>query len=285
MYTQPQNVELAQGTVSQNVTVIALEASQLWVRDTGPIFIKDVRNGLTTALGMNFNYWGGKLPRDGDEAVSEKIASTMGTPFLAAPFQAEGGGIEVDGEGTLLATESSIVNPNRNPGLSKQHLEDHFRLTLGVKKTVWLPGLKGYELTDYHIDALARFLCPGTVLLGKPPANADKKVINTYREAKSILDQETDSQGRPLRIMEVLEPDLTKISGDDFHETIASYANYLVVNGGLILPRFGVGEADDEAFEHFREYFPSRKVVQVDINMLPKLGGGIHCATQQVPVI
>ncbi|KAH7010156.1 hypothetical protein EDB80DRAFT_714555 [Ilyonectria destructans] len=288
MYTQHRNVKMAQGTVSQDVKVVGLEASQLWVRDTGPVFVKDVRNGQALALSMNFNYWGGKLPREGDETAADKIASTMSIPVFTAPFQAEGGGIEVDGEGTLLATESSIINSNRNPGLSKQQLEDHFSLALGVKKTVWLPGIRDYDITDYHIDALARFLRPGTVLLGKPPANAEAEVISAYEEARRILSQETDSHGRAFQIEEILEPDLSKIPGEHFGETgetVASYVNYLVVNGGLIVPRFGVGDADDEALQCFRELFPSRQVVQVDINTLPKLGGGIHCATQQVPAI
>ncbi|KAK7408954.1 hypothetical protein QQX98_008898 [Neonectria punicea] len=282
MYTLPEQVKLAQDTVSRKVTVVGLEACHLWVRDSGPVFVKNTSDGETTALSMNFNYWGGKLPRDGDEKVAERIASATNSPLFVAPFQTEGGAIEVDGEGTLLATESSIFNSNRNPGLSKQQLEDHFNLTLGVKKTIWVPGLKDYDLTDYHIDALARFLAPGTVLLGKPPANAHNSVVNAYRQARDVFRQETDSQGRRVQIVEVVEPDLAKVPGRHFGYTIASYANYLVVNGGIIVPRFNVGEADDEAVEIFRHHFPIRKIVPVQINTLPKLGGGIHCATQQV---
>ncbi|KAK7428062.1 hypothetical protein QQZ08_005494 [Neonectria magnoliae] len=282
MYTRPEQVKLAQDTVSQNVTVVGLEACHLWVRDSGPIFVKNTGDGETTALSMNFNYWGGKLPRDGDQNVAENIASVTNSPLLVAPFQAEGGAIEVDGEGTLLATESSIINSNRNPGLSKQQLEDHFNLTLGVTKTIWVPGLKDYDLTDYHIDALARFLAPGTVLLGKPPANAHNSVVNAYKETKEVFSQETDSRGKRLRIVEVVEPDLAKIPGAHFGYTIASYVNYLVVNGGVIVPRFNVKDADGNAVELFRRHFPGRQIVQVEVNTLPKLGGGIHCATQQV---
>ncbi|KPM41892.1 hypothetical protein AK830_g4640 [Neonectria ditissima] len=282
MYTRPEHVGLAQNTVSREVTVVGLEACHLWVRDTGPIFVKKIDNGETTALGLNFNYWGGKLPRDGDENVAENIVSETHHSHVVAPFQGEGGAIEVDGEGTLLATESSIINTNRNPGISKQQLEEYFNLVLGVTKTIWLPGLKGYDLTDYHIDAFARFLAPGTVLLGKPPANAHDLVLKAYREANDVLSRETDSRGRRLHVVEVMEPDLTKVPGEHFGFTIASYVNYLVVNEGLIVPRFNVGEADEEALDVFRGHFPDRKIVQVDINALPKMGGGIHCATQQV---
>ncbi|KAI5467236.1 hypothetical protein BGZ63DRAFT_370696 [Mariannaea sp. PMI_226] len=283
MYTREKHVKLAQETVSTNVTVVGLEARQLWVRDTGPVIVKAYATGRTTGLCLNFNYWGAKLPQEGDELAATKMLSDMDLPVHVAPFHAEGGAIEVDGEGTLLATESSIINSNRNPDVDKAQLEHHFYDVFGVKKTIWIPGVKGLEMTDYHIDALARFVEPGTVMLSKPPIKAEKAVRKAYAEAKAILSRELDAEGRQLRIIEVAEPDLADVVGSEFGESVASYANYLVVNGGIIMPRFGVQPADDEAFELFTHLFPGREVVQVHINALPNTGGGIHCATQQIP--
>ncbi|KAL2692480.1 hypothetical protein Neosp_002890 [[Neocosmospora] mangrovei] len=285
MYTKPQNVDKARDTVSENVTVRPLEASQLWVRDTGPIIVKNLSDDSRAGLSLSFNYWGDKLESQGDEEVASGVLKDMGVNAFTAGFRAEGGGFEVDGQGTLLATESAIINPNRNPGLSKSDIEAQFKEYLGIEKTIWLRGIKGYEMTDYHIDALARFISPGKVLLGRMPETADKVLVEAYQEARETLESATDASGNRIQIIEVAEPHPKELRGEHFFETVASYANYLLVNGGIIIPRFGVGKADDDALELFKQCFPDREVVQVDINTVPKLGGGIHCSTQQVPLI
>ncbi|KAM0426321.1 hypothetical protein ACHAPT_008361 [Fusarium lateritium] len=285
MYTKARNVDEAKNTVSSNVTVRPLEASQLWVRDTGPIFVKKVSDGSRAGLGLSFNYWGDKLDSRGDEAVASKILNDMGVHVVTPTFCAEGGGFEVDGQGTLLATESAIVNSNRNPGLSKSEIEEQFKEYLGIDKTIWLRGVRGYEMTDYHIDALARFISPGQVLLGRLPETADRVLVEAYEEARATLENATDASGNRVKIIEVAEPHPKDLRGEHFFETVASYANYLLVNGGIIIPRFGIGRADEDALDLFHQCFPGREIIQVDINTLPKLGGGIHCATQQVPLI
>ncbi|KAM6532711.1 hypothetical protein FALCPG4_005762 [Fusarium falciforme] len=285
MYAKPQNVEKARDTVSENVTVRPLDASQLWVRDTGPIIVKNLSDDSRAGLSLSFNYWGDKLESQGDEEVASSILNDMGVNVFTAGFRAEGGGFEVDGQGTLLATESAIINPNRNPGMSKSDIEAQFKEYLGIDKTIWLRGIKGYEMTDYHIDALARFISPGKVLLGRMPETADKALVEAYQEARETLESATDASGNRIEIIEVAEPHPKDLRGEHFFETVASYANYLLVNGGIIIPRFGVGQADGDALELFKKCFPDREVVQVDINTVPKLGGGIHCSTQQVPLI
>ncbi|KAI8671897.1 hypothetical protein NCS57_00666200 [Fusarium keratoplasticum] len=284
MYARPHNVSRAKDTVSERVTVCPLEAWHLWVRDTGPTFVQNISDGSPTGLSMNFNYWGAKLPREGDDGVVSRILSRMDVPVITAPFKAEGGAIEVDGEGTLLATESAILNANRNPGISKEAVEEHFRKFLGVKKTIWFRGVKGHDIADYHIDAFARFLSPGVVLLSRPPKTAQEILRAAYEQAREVIQQETDAQGRHLEVVELAEPPTEVLAGDHYGNTVASYANYLLVNGGVIMPRFGVGEEDLDAFELFRRRFPGREVVQIYLNTLPKLGGGIHSATQQVPL-
>lgn len=284
MYTRPESMKIATNTVSENVSVVGLEVNELWVRDTGPVIVQDGK-GNDKAINFNFNYWGGKLPRLGDEHASTRIASELGISCNQAPIQSEGGGIDVDGEGTLLATESSIINPNRNPGKTKSDIEEGLKQFLGVSKVIWLPGLKDHDITDYHVDAFARFVSPAVVLLSKSPKNADSAEFKAYMEARTILENATDAKGRQLKIYEVTEPDLELVPGaeDGEEPTCASYVNFLLVNEGVLIPRFGVTEADSAALEVFRHIFPARKVVQVDINALPRLGGGIHCATQQIP--
>ncbi|KAF5003091.1 hypothetical protein FDECE_10350 [Fusarium decemcellulare] len=289
MYTNPQNVEKARATVSGRVTVRPLQASQLWVRDTGPIFVRNALDGSRAGLSLSFNYWGNKIPSEGDEMVASNVLSDMGVQVAIPGFRAEGGGIEVDGEGTLLATESALINPNRNPGLSKAQLEEQFKQYLGIDKTIWLRGVKGYDITDYHIDAFARFIAPGKVLIGRPPDASEKFIIEAYEQARQVLGSETDASGRRLEVIEVAEPHPTQLLRDESVEdpdvTFASYVNYLLVNDGMIVPKFGIGKMDDDALELYRRWFPNREIAQVDINTLPRSGGGIHCATQQVPLI
>ncbi|PCD42388.1 hypothetical protein AU210_004918 [Fusarium oxysporum f. sp. radicis-cucumerinum] len=283
MFARPEDVHEASATVSDNVTVRPLALNELWIRDTGPVFI----------------------PSSGDEAVAANIeipeasvidrkdekdgSAPQGSviPIIDGGFTSEGGAIEVDGDGTLLATESSIVNENRNPRKSKKELEELFKKYVGIHKVIWLTGVKGYDITDFHIDAFARFIKEGQVLLSRPSERADPLVIQAYKEAKEILRNATDHRGRRLEVFEVEEPHPSDLPGenwDHFDVTVASYANYYLPNRGLIMPRFGVGKLDDDAYELFRQHFPDREVVQVDLNILPKLGGGIHCATQQVPM-
>ncbi|KAF5534109.1 peptidylarginine deiminase s [Fusarium mexicanum] len=304
MFTRPEDVREASETVSDNITVRPLAVSELWIRDTGPVFVHGTQNGCSTGLKLNFNYWGAKIPSTGDEAVAaniqipetsvidhkdEKDASVpQGNtiPIIDAGFTAEGGAIEVDGDGALLATESSIINENRNPGRSKEELEGLFKKYFGIYKVIWLTGVKGYDITDFHIDAFARFIKPGKVLLSRPSERADPQVIQAYKEAKETLTNATDYQGRQLEVFEVEEPHPSDLPGENWDHsdvTVASYANYYLPNGGLIMPRFGIKKLDDDAYALFRLQFPDREIVQVDLSILPKLGGGIHCATQQVP--
>ncbi|KAF4500331.1 peptidylarginine deiminase s [Fusarium agapanthi] len=304
MFTRPEDVHEASETVSDNVTVRPLAVSELWIRDTGPVFVHGTQNGCSTGLKLNFNYWGAKIPSTGDETVAaniqipeasvidhkdEKDASVPqgnAIPIIDTGFTGEGGAIEVDGDGALLATESSIINENRNPGRSKEELEGLFKKYFGIHKVIWLPGVKGYDITDFHIDAFARFIKPGKVLLSRPSERADLRVIQAYKEARETLRNATDHQGRQLEVFEVEEPHPSDLPGENwnhFDVTVASYANYYLPNGGLIMPRFGIGKLDDDAYALFRQHFSDREIVQVDLRILPKLGGGIHCATQQVP--
>lgn len=282
LYTRHELVSTAEAKVGSNVFVKTATVDQLWIRDSGPTWAYD-RNGLRTAIDFRFNYWGKKLPATGDENLAAQIADSENQRYVKSRLTTEGGAIEHDGHGTFLGTESSLINDNRNPELTKADIEAELESMLGVNRFIWVPGVKGYDITDYHIDILARFIEPGVVLLSKPASNAPEFAIKAYEEAYTIISKSTDAQGRPLTVHSCTEPDLSKLgSSDKDNEVVASYVNYHLVNGAVILPKYGQEKPDSQALKLIKQLFPLREVVQVLINMLPRTGGGIHCATQQV---
>lgn len=206
---------------------------------------------------------------------------------IVSRVKLEGGGIEVDGEGTFLATASSILVPSRNAGLSRTEVERELSRLLGVTKFIWIPGREGLDITDCHIDAEARFVRPGVVVCCKPHPSAEEIYWEMYREMRSILEHETDAQGRRFEIHDIQDPDpgFVKTPPEVLGEEdvpAASYVNFYFVNGGLVVPAFGDGEADRAAVELLQGLLPERDVVQVLVNALPRTGGVLHCTTQQV---
>ena len=286
LYAREALISQAKSLVAANVSVMPATVSELWIRDSGPVFVQELSTGKRTAVKFGFNYWGGKLPTAGDEHVAGQIASHEAEPSIFSKLVLEGGGIEHDGEGTFLGTESCILNNNRNPGITKSEVEAELTDKLGVTHFVWIPGVKDYEITDYHIDALARFTSPGVAVLSKPGPNAHATAIDVYKSARANLTSAQDAKGRTLDVYDCEEPDITLLGPSDKHnEVMASYANYLLVNGGVIMAKFGQESQDTAASELLKRLFCGREVVQVPINMLPRTGGGIHCATQHVPEV
>ncbi|MEV6977312.1 agmatine deiminase family protein [Kitasatospora sp. NPDC093806] len=283
LLARPDQAEQARQLCGSTVEVLDLMVDDLWARDTGPTFVLGPQ-GLA-GVDFNFNGWGNKQTHANDSQVARKLLEHYGIPRVQAPVTGEGGGIEVDGEGTLMATESSWVNDNRNPGKTRDQIEAAFKELLGVEKVLWIKGVAGQDITDCHIDALARFAEPGTVVLHRPFPGTPTDVWTTAADqARGVLDAATDAKGRKLRIVELTEPDPDQIEGygKDF---LATYLNYYVVNGGVIVPRFGDRAADDRAAGVLGELHPGRKVTQVSINHIAAGGGGIHCATQQQPAV
>lgn len=282
LYTREALVTAAKKRAESNVVVKTATADQLWMRDSGPTYVYD-QNNKRVAVNFNFNYWGKKLTPTGDEAISAQIAEQEQQRSVPSKLVTEGGAIEHDGQGTFLGTESSLINDNRNPGMTKADIEAELKVMLGVSHFIWIPGVKGHDITDYHIDILARFTEPGVVVLSKPAPNSPDFTHRAYEEARDILTNSKDARGRSLTVHDVEEPDLTQLgTPDENNEVVASYVNYHLVNGAVILPKYGQEEIDNKAFNLMKKLFPSREVVQVLLNMLPRTGGGIHCATQQV---
>ncbi|KAF7713364.1 Uncharacterized protein PECH_004523 [Penicillium ucsense] len=197
----------------------------------------------------------------------------------------EGGGIEMDGEGTFMAMESSVTVASRNEGLSREEIETELRRLLGIQKFIWIPGREGLDITDYHIDAEARFIRPGVVVVGRPHPKCQPVYWEVYNEMREILDNSTDAQGRKFDVHDIEEPDPDAVRGDvpgEEMEPAASYVNFYFTNGGLIIPAFGDPVADAKALETLTKLVPERRICQVSVNALPRTGGVLHCTTQQV---
>lgn len=270
-----------------SIEVIEIANDDLWIRDFGPTFV--VAPGRIAGVDTNFNGWGKAgtayaQPFANDAAAAAKLLGQYELDRIRAPFVGEGGSLETDGEGTLLATVSSMVNANRNPGKTQDQVEQAMKAPLGIDKVIWVPGLAGQDITDCHIDCLARFTAPGKVILDKPGPGADKKWIAVYEETKRVLRSATDARGRRLTITELPGPDRRYIRGrgKDF---LSSYTNYYTVNGAVIAPQFGDTYADNDAHDILRAAYPGRSVVQLDIDSIAGGGGGIHCATQSQPAV
>nr|WP_292060423.1 agmatine deiminase family protein [Brevundimonas sp. UBA5936] len=257
-----------------------IPTDDLWCRDSGPTFVKDAAGQLAVAH-IRFNGWGNKQRHRNDGLIAERVAARLGLPLIDSGVIGEQGGLEHDGAGTMLAHASCWVNNNRNPGLSADEIADRLGAAVGATKMIWAPGIKGEDITDYHIDALARFTAPGQVLIQiDDEVDPDDPWSAAAHETLGIIQRATDARGRPLEIVRLPEPIDIRGTSDDF---VSSYVNYYVCNGAVIAAQFGDQAADDEARDVLASLYPGRRIVQLNIDALGASGGGIHCATQQQP--
>jgi agmatine deiminase len=250
-----------------------------WARDNGPTFVRNAA-GQVAVVRFGFNAWGERWhPYADDARLPLRIAEHFGMPVFEAPFVLEGGAFLVDGEGTVLTTEQCLLNPNRNPTLSREQIEQSLRDYLGVTTVVWLPFGHSLDVgpagTDGHVDGVAQYVAPGRVLLevSSDPASPDHErgVANLAR-----LRQTRDAQGRRIEVT-VLDP------GAD---PAVSYANHYLANGAVVVPVGGTADDapdDDAALDQLRRIYPDREVVAVPGTVLAFGGGGPHCITQQIP--
>ncbi|MER7552935.1 agmatine deiminase family protein [Streptomyces anulatus] len=281
MLARPDQQKAAQRACGSQVEVIPLAVDDMWARDTVPVFVEE--GGEVIGVDFNFNGWGDKQEHTNDARVGRTLLTEYGIPRVEAPLVAEGGSFETDGEGTLLITESSIVNENRNPGLSRDDIEADLIETLGVDKVVWLKGVRGEDITDAHVDSLVRFTAPGVVLLDQAfPGTPPDSWSRAADQARAVLSKATDARGRRFEVIDLPQPDLDRITGegDDF---VSTYANFYVANDSVFMPRFGDRKADDRARGILRDQFPDRDIVPVVIDTVASGGGGIHCATHDQP--
>lgn len=281
MIVNEDTVEEAKKMCKSCVETLTVPHNDAWFRDNGPTFVWNERKELA-GINWRFNAWGEKYkPYNLDNEVAPKILEHFNVPSLDASIVLEGGSIHVDGEGTLLSTEQCLLNPNRNPDLTREQIEEVVKKNLKISKIIWLKrGLFGDE-TDGHIDNIACFAKPGVVLI-QACYDPEDPNYDITRENLEILDQATDALGRKLEIIEILQPPIRFFKGI---RLTLSYLNFYFVNKGIILPVFGedATETDKMAENILQKIYPDRKIVKVDGIPLIKEGGNVHCITQQMP--
>ena len=262
-----------------NLEVFELPINDAWLRDSGWMFVKNAE-GEVALVQFQFNGWGGRNACDLDMRVAERLAEHYGFRLYHAPFICEGGGISVDGEGTLITTEQVMRNPNRYNGMSREDIERLVHDYLGIEKVIWLGlGLAEDSETDGHADNNVEYLAPGVVLAQtvSDPANPNYALC---QENLRRLREATDAKGRKLEVIEMERlPYTDPIHGDPMP---VPYVNAYVINDALITPMLG-GEDDAPAYAELEKLFPGRRIVGVDSTFIALDGGGVGCITQQQP--
>ncbi|MEM7074996.1 MAG: agmatine deiminase family protein [Pseudomonadota bacterium] len=274
----PEEVPVARAALPAHVDIVALDQDDLWFRDTGPLFLGNGAGGRIAGR-MRFNSWGGKFPIEGDATVAGALIDHLNLPRFDSPLTGEGGGLHTDGAGTVITTETFLLNPNRNPGLSRKDAEEQLFHLMGARKVIWLPGDEDEWITDGHIDGILTFVAPGKVIFETNPDPENPRHAVTHDNLRALQGQ-TDAAGRDIEIIEISEAyDVEPLS--DVMAT--SYVNSYIANGGIVMPEFGVA-TDKAAQDVFARAFPDRKIATVDLMKIAPGGGGIHCITQQQPL-
>ena len=261
--------------------VIEMPLDDSWARDFGPTFLRDQR-GRAAGVQWMFNAWGQKYhPYTNDAGFARRLLESLGVSSYRAPIVCEGGAVHSDGQGTVITTEQCLLNPNRNPGLSRDDVESVLKQYLGARTVIWLgSGFLDSE-TDGHVDNIACFAAPGRVILGIPAkSHPDYQPV---QEALQRLAAARDAEGRPLEIVALPQPKKVRQSwsGRLLH---ASYVNFYLCNGALIMPAFD-DPHDESARTVLADCFPGRDIMQIDALDIVQGGGGIHCITQQEPQV
>jgi agmatine deiminase len=281
MVAEPQCVLDARNQCGPDIEIVPLPIDDPWMRDSGPTFLIGA-SGRKAGTAWRFNAWGGKVPEFAENArLARRVLSFAGAPCYSSSLCLEGGAIHTDGEGTIITTESVVLNPNRNPGVTKQAAERELCDALGASQVIWLPGDPDavfVDITDGHIDGLVSFVKPGVVLFESNPtaSGAARQLAADNRRA---LETAVDAAGRRLQIISIDDAYEAATAHDMF---CRSYVNFYMANGGIVMPSFGV-PGDARARSVIQACFPEREIVQVDVTYLASGGGGIHCITQQQP--
>jgi agmatine deiminase len=277
---RPHDIAEAKLATSGKVEVFDVPLDDSWARDIGPTFLA-APNGQRAALQWRFNAWGNKYqPWDQDARFATRAAQRSGVLVYDAPLVCEGGAIHSDGEGTLLTTEQCLLNPNRNPHLDRQQVEERLALFTGARRVLWLGDGFSDDETDGHIDNIACFAAPGRVIVGVPSSKSHPD-FEPVMEAIRRLKTARDAQGRALEVVELAQP--KNIAADWRGRPLqASYVNFYIANGGLVMPGFD-DPNDETARAVLADCFEGRDILQIQALDIVAGGGGIHCITQQEP--
>ena len=270
-----------QDATIRQIEIFYLPTNDSWARDHGPIFVNRIDGGAPSqiALDWRFNSWGQKYGAfDLDDVVPQKLGARYGFEVIEPGIVLEGGSIDVNGAGSLLTTESCLLNPNRNPELTRAEIEEYLKVYLGVSNVLWLgDGIEGDD-TDGHIDDLARFVAPNTIVtvVEEDPADANHQIL---RDNLNRLKKMRDQNGNEFKIETLPMPPAL------IHEDTripASYANFYIANGAIMMPTFDCPQ-DKTASATLKRLFPNRQIVNVPSTDLVWGLGSVHCLTQQHP--
>lgn len=271
----------ARAALGGGADIVPARYGDIWLRDTGPIFARGPEGPM--ALRFKTNSWGGKYELPDDATVGDDIARLAGVPVRRFDFVLEGGAIDHDGEGTILTTRQTLLNPNRN-GWTKEQAEAALAEAFGTRKVIWIDeGLKN-DHTDGHIDNIARFVAPGRVVC-QAPAGSDDPNAETLEAIARALESTTDAEGRKLEVVRI--PGVGLYHNAAGEVAPASHMNFLIANGVVVVPVYGTA-TQEAALKALQAVFPGRKVVGISSRGLlgsgEAGGGSFHCITQQEPL-
>ena len=266
-------VDAARALAGGCANVIEAPFFDIWLRDTGPIMVRE-RDGLV-ALDYRGNGWGGKYPSPLDNDLARVVCSAAGLPREPRDWVLEGGAIDIDGAGLLVTTEQCLLNPNRNPSLSRAEIEERLCADLGVKRILWLGEGLVNDHTDGHVDNLARFVAPGVLAL--PVARGDDDP-----NAHIFADAKARALAFGVKVVEI--PSAGLFTDEDGEAIPASHMNFYIGNNVIVVPTYG-GPSDVEAVEAIAALFPDRQTIGLPANHILTGGGSFHCISQQVPVL
>ena len=263
------NRQRARALVSDKVVLESRAYGDIWLRDTGPLVRTD-----GSALRCRFNGWGGKYLMAGDQTIGAQLARDAGLPVVTGDWVLEGGAIDTDGSGTVLTTEQCLLNPNRNPDLSRSDIEARLARDLGFGRVVWLGDGLVNDHTDGHVDNLARFVGPGRVVLPQATGPGDPNAA-LYDDAATRL------EAAGLELVRIPSPG--RIERDGRIEP-ASYANFAITTHLVVVPTFSSAH-DEDGIAAIAALFPDRRTIGLPADAVLAGGGGFHCASQQMPTL
>jgi agmatine deiminase len=292
--------DYARTQLAPHIRVVEISHDDAWMRDVGPTFVTN-RKGVRRGVDWKFNAWGGLngglyFPWDKDDAVAQKVLEIEGCDRYRAPLINEGGAIHVDGQGTALVTEQCLLNPNRNPLMSRQEIEQHLAEYLGVRHVIWLGHGVVDDETDGHVDNMACFVKPGVIALHWTDDTGDPQHEHS-RDALERLSLASDARGRELTVIKLPMPGPLELTAQEAAGLLprdtsqrrvaglrlaASYVNFYIANRGIVMPLLDK-KTDRAAAARLKRAFPGRQVVGVPAREILLGGGNIHCITQQVP--
>lgn len=279
MVAHPEHTKSARTLLGDGIEIVALPIDDCWIRDSGPTFLKRADGGLA-GVSWRFNAWGRKHePFDADDALAGRVLAYEEAEMFRSFLHCEGGSLACDGDGTLIVTETSLLHPNRNPGLSKAWVEQELLRMLDVEKVVWLPGDPLDLETDGHVDGMCCFVRPGVVMFEYNPDPADLHG-RILADNLAALKSQTDARGRSFEVIPIPEAYDVEAASEVFAR---SYINFALANGGVVMPTFG-RPSGEEAKAAVAKAFPDRRIVTVDVGAVVPAGGAIHCITQEQPL-